>query len=70
VLERVFFSPAHFHFHALHHVHPSIPHYRLGRAKQALIAEIGSYPYPVAPGYVRMLRSHLAALSNPPDQAR
>ena len=28
-LEAAWFSPCHFHFHALHHAYPSIPHYRL-----------------------------------------
>jgi fatty acid desaturase len=62
LLERVFFSPAHFHFHALHHGHPSIPHYRLSAAKSALTELSGDYPYPVAQGYIRTLREHLLAL--------
>ena len=63
VFERWFFSPAHFHFHALHHEHPSIPHYRLGKAKAELVKELGAYPFAVSPGYLATLRSHLAAIT-------
>jgi fatty acid desaturase len=62
-LERLFFSPSHFHFHALHHANPSIPHYRLGTAKKTLIEATGSYPYGVSPGYLRTLMQHLSALA-------
>jgi len=61
-LERVFFSPAHFHFHALHHAYPSIPHYSLAAAKRDVIAETGAYPFTVIPGYLRSLRTQLDAL--------
>jgi fatty acid desaturase len=60
-LEAAWFSPCHFHFHALHHAYPSIPHYRLPAAK-ASAAAAGRYPYTVAPGYLRSLREHLGRL--------
>ncbi len=58
-LEAAWFSPCHFHFHALHHAHPSIPHYRLPQARQAAGAR---YPFRIAPGYLRSLRDHLRRL--------
>ena len=53
-LEAAWFSPCHFHFHALHHAYPSIPHYRLPEAK-ASAAAAGGYPFAVGPGYLRSL---------------
>jgi fatty acid desaturase len=61
-VEAARFSPCHFHFHALHHAYPSIPHYRLPAAKRDLTAIGGSYPYVVAPGYLRALTQHLGQL--------
>jgi len=68
-LEAAWFSPCHFHFHALHHAHPSIPHYRLPAAK-ASAAAAGRYPFAVAPGYLRSLVEHLRRLPARPPSAR
>lgn len=68
-LEAAWFSPCHFHFHALHHAYPSIPHYRLPEAKAAAAAA-GRYPFAVAPGYVRSLVAHLRRLPARPPSAR
>jgi beta-carotene ketolase (CrtW type) len=61
-IEAAWFSPCHFHFHALHHAHPSIPHYRLPAAKAATTAAAGRYPFATAPGYLRSLAAHLRRL--------
>ena len=68
-LEAAWFSPCHFHFHALHHAYPSIPHYRLPEAKAAAAAT-GRYPFRVAPGYLRSLVEHLRRLAARPPAAR
>jgi fatty acid desaturase len=59
---RFFLSPSHFNYHALHHAHPSIPHYNLPRGKELYIKQTGAYPFTVWPGYVVALRSHLREL--------
>jgi fatty acid desaturase len=61
-IEAAWFSPCHFHFHALHHAYPSIPHYRLPAAKAAATAAAGRYPFVIAPGYLRSLAAHLRRL--------
>ncbi|HEX7901372.1 MAG TPA: fatty acid desaturase family protein [Planctomycetota bacterium] len=58
-LERFFIAPSHFNYHALHHAHPSIPHYRLPTGKREYMKQTGGYPFIVWPGYVRSLASHL-----------
>lgn len=68
-LEAAWFSPCHFHFHALHHAYPSIPHYRLPAAK-ASAAAAGPYPFPVARGYLQSLAEHLRRLPGRPTSAR
>jgi fatty acid desaturase len=60
--ERFFISPSHFNFHALHHAHPSIPHYNLIRGKRTYIEQTGSYPFTVWDGYTRGLMAHLKRL--------
>jgi fatty acid desaturase len=65
-VERLFVSPCHFHFHALHHAYPSIPHHRLPAAKAALAAVNGGYPFPVEAGYVRVLVRHFRRLGAGP----
>lgn len=65
-LEAAWFSPCHFHYHALHHAYPSIPHYRLPEAKAQATAA-GRYRFPIAPGYLRSLGRHLRDL---PDRRR
>ena len=60
-LEAAWFSPCHFHFHALHHAYPSLPHYRLPEARAHAVAR-GRYPFAVAPGYLRLLAAHLRRL--------
>lgn len=52
-LERFFIAPSHFNYHALHHAHPSIPHYNLVRGKNAYRHQFGSYPFIVQKGYVK-----------------
>jgi len=59
---RFFISPSHFNFHALHHAHPSIPHYNLPRGRREYIEQLGAYPFEVWPGYLRGFTSHLRAL--------
>ncbi len=61
-LERFFISPSHFHYHALHHAHPSIPHYNLTRGKKEYVEQFGSYPFPVWKGYTVALLTHLRGL--------
>jgi fatty acid desaturase len=56
LMERVFIAPSHFNYHALHHAHPSIPHYNLIRGKEAYLDQFGSYPFTVRQGYVKTLR--------------
>ena len=60
-IEAAWFSPCHFHFHALHHAYPSIPHYRLPAAKASASAA-ARYPFTVAPGYLHSLREHFDRL--------
>jgi len=59
---RFFISPSHFNFHALHHAHPSIPHYNLPRGRREYIRQLGAYPFEVWPGYLRGFVNHLRAL--------
>ena len=61
-IERFFVSPSHFNYHALHHAHPSIPHYNLIRGKEAYLEQFGLYPFTVRPGYTRALFDHLRQL--------
>lgn len=57
-----FLSPCHFHLHALHHAHPGVPHYRLPELKRQLAEPEGlGYPGVQRPGYLAVLREHLAA---------
>jgi fatty acid desaturase len=62
-LEQHFYSPAHFHLHALHHQYPSIPHHRLEESKSFIIKEAGIYPFQVTEGYWRSLNQHIKSLS-------
>ena len=57
-----FISPSHFNFHALHHAHPSIPHYNLPRGRREYVRQLGRYPFDVWPGYIRGFVGHLRAL--------
>lgn len=61
-IERFFIAPCHFNYHALHHAHPSIPHYNLTRGKQAYTDRLGAYPFTVWRGYTRALFAHLREL--------
>jgi fatty acid desaturase len=61
-LERLMISPCHFNYHALHHAFPSVPHYRLPRAKEVVAEANGGYPFVVVPGYLRVLFGHLRRL--------
>lgn len=61
-LERLLISPCHFNYHALHHAFPSIPHYRLPVAKDAVASANDGYPFAVVPGYLRVLGDHLRQL--------
>jgi fatty acid desaturase len=56
---RFFLAPSHFNYHALHHAHPSIPHYNLPKGKRLYIQQTGAYPFTVWPGYIVALLSHL-----------
>ena len=64
IAERFFIAPSHFNYHALHHAHPSIPHYNLPRGKKAYVAQMGAYPFVVWPGYTRALLAHLRKLAH------
>jgi fatty acid desaturase len=61
-IERFFVSPSHFNYHALHHAHPSIPHYNLTQGKMAYVKQFGRYPFTVRQGYTRTLFAHLREL--------
>ena len=61
-MERFFIAPSHFNYHALHHAHPSIPHYNLSRGKEAYVKQFGSYPFTVWQGYGHGLLAHLREL--------
>jgi fatty acid desaturase len=69
-LTRFFISPSHFNFHALHHAHPSIPHYNLPRGRREYVRELGTYPFEVWPGYLSALTRHLRALQARPVSSR
>jgi fatty acid desaturase len=62
LLERFFVAPSHFNYHALHHAHPSMPHYNLPSAKEAYLERFGQYPFTVRPGYTRALLAHFNEL--------
>lgn len=61
-LERFFVAPSHFNYHALHHAHPSVPHYNLPHGKEAYLRRFGLYPFTVHPGYTKALFAHLRQL--------
>jgi fatty acid desaturase len=61
-MERFFVAPSHFNYHALHHAHPSIPHYNLCQGKSEYMKQIGFYPFSVRRGYVSALFDHLKEL--------
>jgi fatty acid desaturase len=61
-LERFFVAPSHFNYHALHHAHPSIPHYNLCKGKNEYMKQLGDYPFTVRQGYVVALFDHLKEL--------
>ncbi|MFT5285446.1 MAG: fatty acid desaturase [Planctomycetota bacterium] len=59
-----FFSPCHFHLHALHHKYPSAPHYRLPKLKRELADENGlGYPGSQRGGYIQALGEYVGQLS-------
>jgi fatty acid desaturase len=62
-IERFFIAPSHFNYHALHHEHPSIPHYNLCKGKNEYLKQNGIYPFTVRRGYVITLFDHLKELS-------
>jgi fatty acid desaturase len=62
LFERFLVAPSHFNYHALHHAHPSMPHYNLPRAKEAYLQRFGRYPFTVRPGYTRALFAHFNEL--------
>jgi fatty acid desaturase len=61
-VERFFIAPSHFNLHALHHAHPSIPHYNLTKGKETYREQLGTYPFTVRRGYTRSLFTHLREL--------
>jgi fatty acid desaturase len=61
-IERFFVAPSHFNYHALHHAHPSLPHYNLLRGKEAYLQRFGYYPFTVGSGYAKALFAHLKEL--------
>jgi len=61
-LEAFFFSPCHFHYHALHHAYVAIPHRNLPRAKRLILEKHPRYPLEVQRGYLASLFTHLGAL--------
>jgi fatty acid desaturase len=61
-MERFFVAPSHFNYHALHHAHPSIPHYNLCKGKSEYMKQFGVYPFTVRQGYVGALFDHLKKL--------
>jgi fatty acid desaturase len=61
-LARFFIAPSNFNYHALHHAHPTIPHYNLPRGREAYVAKFGRYPFIVFEGYGKALVSHLREL--------
>jgi fatty acid desaturase len=65
-IERFFIAPSHFNYHALHHAHPSLPHYNLPSGKEAYLQRFGIYPFRVHPGYTKALFAHLKELRSQP----
>jgi fatty acid desaturase len=61
-LERIFIAPSHFNYHALHHAHPSIPHYNLRLGKEEYVERLGYYPFVLQDGYFSALFAHLRGL--------
>ena len=61
-MEGFFVAPSHFNYHALHHAHPSIPHYNLRRGKDEYLEQLGYYPFDVRKGYVSAFLDHLREL--------
>lgn len=61
LIERFFISPCHFNFHAVHHAHPSIPHFRLSRFKHLLKENDWSYPGKDHRGYLHVLWRYVRA---------
>lgn len=62
VMERFFISPCHFHFHALHHAYPRIPHGKLASARRFLDERGGGYEGEWKGTYSRFLLAHVARL--------
>jgi fatty acid desaturase len=62
LLERFLIAPSHFNYHALHHAHPSIPHYNLRRGKEEYLGRFGYYPFVLQEGYISALWAHLKEL--------
>jgi fatty acid desaturase len=63
-IERFFIAPSHFNYHALHHAHPSIPHYNLPLGKEEYKEQFGRYPFTVRQGYTKALLAHLRELQS------
>jgi fatty acid desaturase len=61
-MERFFVAPSHFNYHALHHAHPSIPHYNLCRGKNEYMNQLGFYPFSVRRGYLAAFFDHMKEL--------
>ncbi len=61
-IEGFFVAPSHFNYHALHHAHPSIPHYNLRRGKEEYMEQLGYYPFHVRKGYLSAFFDHLREL--------
>jgi len=61
-LERIFIAPSHFNYHALHHAHPSIPHYNLRMGKEEYVVRLGYYPFVLYEGYLSALMDHMKEL--------
>jgi fatty acid desaturase len=61
-MERFFVAPSHFNYHALHHAHPSIPHYNLRRGKNEYMKQLGHYPFIVRRGYMSAFLDHMKEL--------
>lgn len=62
LIEKFFLSPADFNYHAVHHAYPTIPHFRLKDARDALHEKQIAYPNRQVTSYSKFLIEHMRNL--------